>query len=140
MTFLTADAWGPDGRRAALSVTFDNLGEGRDVGAGTWPEGRLFGAHSSAVRALPRILGALRDLDVTASFFVEGWNLDVYTSQLEDVVDAGHDLGLHGWVHAEQGLGVPSTPSSSSGDTRRSRSIPSSPRGPSPPRPGRPDR
>jgi peptidoglycan/xylan/chitin deacetylase (PgdA/CDA1 family) len=95
--------WGPDGRRAAVSVCFDNLGEARDVGEGTWPQDRAHGAHPSAVESLPRILAALEELDVRASFFVEGWNLDVYPDQIDAIVDRGHDLGLHGWVHESWG-------------------------------------
>src|SRR5215210_7251904 len=29
--------WGPDGRTAAVSVTFDNLGEAMELSRGTWP-------------------------------------------------------------------------------------------------------
>jgi peptidoglycan-N-acetylglucosamine deacetylase len=97
------DGWGPDGRRAAISVCFDNLGEARDVGEGTWPAGRPYGAHPSAVQALPRILATLTQLRVRASFFVEGWNLQVYLDQIDAIVDLGHDLGLHGWVHENWG-------------------------------------
>jgi hypothetical protein len=93
------DGWGPDRRRAAVSVCFDNLGEARDVGEGTWPHDRPYGAHPSALQALPRILAALDELDLRASFFVEGWNLGVYPDQIHTIVDHGHDLGLHGWVH-----------------------------------------
>jgi peptidoglycan-N-acetylglucosamine deacetylase len=95
--------WGPDRRRAAVSVCFDNLGEARDVGEGTWPRGRVHGAHPSALEALPRILAGLDELDTAASFFVEGWNLDVYPDQIHAIVDRGHDLGLHGWVHESWG-------------------------------------
>jgi peptidoglycan/xylan/chitin deacetylase (PgdA/CDA1 family) len=95
--------WGPDGRRAAVSVCFDNLGEARDVGAGTWPPDRPHGAHPSALQALPRILATLAELDMHASFFVEGWNVDVYPDQISAINDQGHDLGLHGWLHESWG-------------------------------------
>jgi hypothetical protein len=29
--------WGPQGRRASVSVTFDNLGEACDINMGRWP-------------------------------------------------------------------------------------------------------
>lgn len=95
----TREGWGPEGRRAAVSVTFDNLGEARDVGEGTWPVDRAHGRHPSALRALPAILRMLGGLGVRASFYVEGWNADVYPDQLRAIVEGGHDLGLHGWVH-----------------------------------------
>jgi peptidoglycan/xylan/chitin deacetylase (PgdA/CDA1 family) len=99
----TVDSWGPDGRRAAVSVTFDNLGEAREVGAGLWPEGIAYGSHPSVRQALPRVLSMLDELGVRATFFVEGWNLDVYPEAVRQIAGAGHDLGLHGWVHESWG-------------------------------------
>jgi peptidoglycan/xylan/chitin deacetylase (PgdA/CDA1 family) len=97
------DSWGPDGRRAAVSVTLDNLGEARDVGAGLWPDGSAYGAHPSVREALPRVLSTLDELGVRATFFVEGWNLDVYPDAVGEIAGAGHGLGLHGWVHESWG-------------------------------------
>lgn len=97
------DSWGPGGHRAAVSITFDNLGEAREVGAGLWPEGRAYGSHPSVRQALPRVLSMLDGLGVQATFFVEGWNLDVYPDAVRQIAGAGHDLGLHGWVHESWG-------------------------------------
>ena len=46
-------AWGPHACRAAVSVTFDNLGEAADLERGLWPEGEPLGRHYSVKRTLP---------------------------------------------------------------------------------------
>ena len=91
--------WGPDGRRAAVSVTFDNLGEAADLERGLWPENEPLGRHFSVKRMLPRILGMLGELGLRATFFVEGLNAELYPQALLEIVDRGHDLGYHGWRH-----------------------------------------
>jgi hypothetical protein len=40
--------WGPQGRRASVSVTFDNLGEACDINMGRWPAGSPVGSHFTA--------------------------------------------------------------------------------------------
>ncbi len=92
-------AWGPDALRAAVSVTFDNLGEAADLERGLWPEGEPLGHHFSVKRALPRILDLLDEFGFRATFFVEGFNAELYPEALREIVDRDHDLGYHGWRH-----------------------------------------
>jgi peptidoglycan/xylan/chitin deacetylase (PgdA/CDA1 family) len=85
------------GKRAALCLTFDNLGEAAELELGLWPGERPVGAHPSVTRALPRILDALGGL--RATFFVEGWNARVYPDALGEIAARGHETALHGWRH-----------------------------------------
>ena len=88
--------WGPEGRQAAVSFTFDNLGEASDIEFGRWPNDRAAGSHHSALRDLPAILDVL---DTKVTFFVETWNLEVYPDAVRAVAEAGHEIGCHGMRH-----------------------------------------
>lgn len=89
--------WGPGGKRAALSLSFDNLGEAAEMELGRWPSDRPVGAHPSVTRALPRVLDALDALHAT--FFVEGWSSEVYPDAVRSISARGHEVALHGWRH-----------------------------------------
>jgi peptidoglycan/xylan/chitin deacetylase (PgdA/CDA1 family) len=95
----TPDTWGSGARRAAVTVTFDNLGEAADLERGLWPEDKPLGRHFSVKRALPRILGMLDELGLRATFFVEGLNAEFYPEALLEISNSGHELGYHGWRH-----------------------------------------
>ena len=95
----TPSVWGPDSRRAGVSVTFDNLGEAADLERGQWPENEPLGRHFSVKRTLPRILDTLEELALRATFFVEGINAKLYSEALLEISNSGHELGYHGWRH-----------------------------------------
>jgi peptidoglycan/xylan/chitin deacetylase (PgdA/CDA1 family) len=95
----TSSAWGPDACRAAVSVTFDNLGEAADLERGLWPEDEPLGRHFSVKRTLPRLLDTLEELGLRATFFVEGLNAELYPEALLEIANSGHELGYHGWCH-----------------------------------------
>lgn len=86
----TPSDWGPDARRAGVSVTFDNLGEAADLERGLWPEDEPLGRHFSVKRTLPRILDTLEELELRATFFVEGINAELYPEALLEISNSGH--------------------------------------------------
>ena len=88
---------------AALSVTFDNLGEAADEELGMWPDDRPRGEHFSVRQVLPRVLETLGRLDIRATFFVEGVNAEAYPEALQAIAGAGHELALHAWRHERWG-------------------------------------
>jgi len=92
-------AWGPEHRRAAVAVTFDNLGEAADLQRGLWPQDEPLGRHFSVTRALPRVLGLLAELRLRATFFIEGLNAQLYPDALRTIDAAGHEVAYHGWRH-----------------------------------------
>ncbi len=48
---------------------------------------------------LPRILMLLERMNVRATFFVPGATADRYPEALEAILDAGHEVGHHGYLH-----------------------------------------
>jgi peptidoglycan/xylan/chitin deacetylase (PgdA/CDA1 family) len=91
--------WGPEQKPTAISLTFDHLGEAAAIEQNRWPADEPIGRHFSATRVVPRLLEFLGGLGVRATFFVEGWNCAVYPEVLRSIVEAGHEVGYHGWRH-----------------------------------------
>jgi peptidoglycan/xylan/chitin deacetylase (PgdA/CDA1 family) len=90
----------PRDARAAVCVTFDNLGEAaeQEMGADT-----PTGGHRSVAASLPIVLEELASTELTATFFVEGVNAETYPDALWSIVDAGHEVAYHAWRHEEWG-------------------------------------
>jgi peptidoglycan/xylan/chitin deacetylase (PgdA/CDA1 family) len=80
-------------------LTFDNLGEAAELERGRWPAGEPLGRHPSVTEALPRLLAELDAHRLTATFFVEGLNCELYPDALREIAARGHALGVHGWRH-----------------------------------------
>lgn len=53
-----------------------------------------FGAY-----AIPRILAALDQYGVTATFFIPGHTIETYPEECRRIRDAGHEIGVHGYAH-----------------------------------------
>ncbi|MEC7290222.1 MAG: polysaccharide deacetylase family protein, partial [Pseudomonadota bacterium] len=81
-----------------ISLTFDNFGEAFDLQNERHPEGAVLGAHASA-NVLPEILDHLDEVDLKATFFVEGWNVEHYGPSLTEMAKRGHEVSVHGWQH-----------------------------------------
>jgi peptidoglycan/xylan/chitin deacetylase (PgdA/CDA1 family) len=93
-------AW-PDGAPAALSLTFDNLGEAAEIGTGARDPSLPLGGHPTATAALPEILAALAARELRATFFVEGLNAEVYPELLRQIDAEGHEVAYHAWTHEQ---------------------------------------
>lgn len=89
--------WGPQSKRAALSITFDNFGEAAEMAFGVLHDGAETGRHYTATSVLPRLLELVGGLEVT--YFIEGVNAEIYPDQLQRIQAAGHEIGLHAWKH-----------------------------------------
>ncbi|OCL04329.1 hypothetical protein AOQ84DRAFT_391625 [Glonium stellatum] len=90
----------PNGARAAISMTIDNMGEAADLNRKLWPESEPIGNHYSVTKVLPQMLSLLKKYDVSATYFIESWNINVYGNFiLGQIVKAGHEVGWHAWQH-----------------------------------------
>lgn len=91
----------PDGRRAAVSLTFDNLGEAAEIELGLRGADEPRGGHWSVTNALPIVLEELHAAGLPATFFVEGVNAEIYPQALAAIAGAGHEVGFHAWCHED---------------------------------------
>jgi len=97
------DGFGPDRLPSAVVLTFDNLGEASALERGTQPPDRPLGRDPSVLQALPWLLGELGRHRLTATFFVEAINCELYPDALREIAARGHELGHHGWAHETWG-------------------------------------
>jgi peptidoglycan/xylan/chitin deacetylase (PgdA/CDA1 family) len=91
----------PGGARGAISLTFDNLGEAAELELGALAPDAELGGHFTATRVLPLVLEALRSRELTATFFVEGLNAEIYPEQLAAIDAGGHEVAFHAWRHEQ---------------------------------------
>lgn len=98
---MTAPAVWPGGARAAVSITVDNLGEAAEIELGMRSADAPLGGHYSVTTALPIVLGELAAARLSATFFVEGINAEIYPEALREIGGAGHELALHAWCHED---------------------------------------
>jgi hypothetical protein len=89
-----------DGRRAAVSLTFDNLGEAAELELGL-EAGDEQGGHYSVTTALPIVLEELQQAGLQATFFVEGLNAELHPEALRRITGAGHEVAYHAWRHED---------------------------------------
>jgi peptidoglycan/xylan/chitin deacetylase (PgdA/CDA1 family) len=101
MEQLHAVSW-PDGRVAAVSLTFDVDGEAGLLGNEPDARQRLTARSErryGIVRGLPRILDALDRHAVRATFFVPGATALQHPDAVREIVRRGHEIGHHGHEH-----------------------------------------
>ena len=88
-----------DGAGCVVTLTFDNFGESYDL----LRYGHAGGANADGVyaprRGVERVLDLLGRHEIPATFFVEGWNVRKYQDLAREVVDRGHEIAGHGWMH-----------------------------------------
>ena len=48
---------------------------------------------------VPRLLGLFRDLGIRTTWFVPGHSVETFPEQSAAIVEAGHEVGLHGYSH-----------------------------------------
>lgn len=98
----------PNGQKAAASFTFDVDAEScvlaHDPGAVNRMSLMSHQSYGPKV-AVPKLLAMLARQEVRATFFVPGFTAESHPDMLRAIVDAGHEIGHHGYLH-EQMQGI----------------------------------
>jgi peptidoglycan/xylan/chitin deacetylase (PgdA/CDA1 family) len=79
-----------------LCLTLDNMGSAEAIGRGA-ASGP--GPADEGPAGYPDMLNLLDELGLKATFFIEGWNAVHNPEAVCRLVERGHEVGLHGWVH-----------------------------------------
>lgn len=95
---LKPAAW-PGGARCAVAMSFDCDHETFELGAGGKAIGRLAWGEFGRRVGVPRILDVLKRHDTPASFFMPAVSAMIDPDETRTIVDAGHEIGLHGYIH-----------------------------------------
>jgi peptidoglycan/xylan/chitin deacetylase (PgdA/CDA1 family) len=92
----------PEGRRAAVAVTFDLDAESVMLAIDpAYAERPSLMSHQryGPVTGVPRLLEVLAEREVRATFFVPGASAERHPAAVEAIVAAGHEIGHHGYEH-----------------------------------------
>lgn len=92
----------PEGRRAAAAFTFDV-----DAEAGVFAHDPDASARMSLMShqaygptvGVPRLLRVLERQQIRATFFVPGFTADTYPGTIKAIIDQGHEVAHHGYLH-----------------------------------------
>jgi len=94
----------PDGARVAVALSFDFDNETPALRDGQTSPGVLSQGEYGARAALPRVLSLLERYRIPATFFVPAVSARLYPEQVKRIAEAGHEVGLHGWIHERNSL------------------------------------
>ena len=92
----------PDGYRCAAMLCFDVDGETTALSEDQSLARRrtLMSQCEYGPRiGVPRLLGLVKHLEVPATFFIPGYIAEQHPRMVEAIVAAGHEIGLHGYLH-----------------------------------------
>jgi peptidoglycan/xylan/chitin deacetylase (PgdA/CDA1 family) len=61
--------------------------------------GRVSKGQFAVQRGVPRILDLLKKHEIRGTFFTCGWVAEKYPESVNQIIDNGHELGSHGYLH-----------------------------------------
>ena len=93
----------PDGARCAVAITWDMDGDSglnyyNPTNADTLVASQSFVRYGPAI-AVPRLVEVFRRLELRQTFFVPGWCIEKYPAAVDLLLENGHEIALHGYLH-----------------------------------------
>tara|TARA_B000000565_G_scaffold181607_1_gene137806 strand:- start:81 stop:995 length:915 start_codon:yes stop_codon:yes gene_type:complete len=85
--------------RVAVALSFDSDHETTTLRWGDGSPGKLSQGEYGSRAAVPRIRRILRENKVSASFFVPAVVAKLHPDEQRNLVNEGHEIGIHGWIH-----------------------------------------
>ncbi len=96
---LKPDHW-PERSKFAVAFSFDTDHEVGTLAGGNFAPGRLAWGQRGRRVGVPRILDILARHDVPATFFIPAVVSLIDPDETRRIAGDGHEVGLHGWIHA----------------------------------------
>ncbi len=95
----------PNGARVAACFSFDMDGESlMHIAHPTDANKRVSGLSElryGPTVGVPRLLNIFAHFGIKQTFFVPGWCAERYPAAVEAILDAGHEIGHHGYLHED---------------------------------------
>ena len=92
----------PGGAKCAAMISFDFDAEtmwlSRDTSNARRPALVSHGTYAAKI-AIPEILRVVKDAGIRTTFFVPGWTAENHTGRVAEILEAGHEVGHHGYLH-----------------------------------------
>ena len=89
----------PHGAQVAVALSFDVDQETSTLRDGRTSPALLAQGEYGSRAGLPRILKLLDRHTIPASFYIPGVSALLHPDDVRRIADAGHEVGLHGWIH-----------------------------------------
>ncbi len=88
-----------DGAKVCVALSFDSDHETTTLRHGDVSPGKLSQGEYGSRIGVPRILRLLDRYGIKGSFFVPAVSAMLHPDEQRAVVDQGHEVGIHGWIH-----------------------------------------
>jgi peptidoglycan/xylan/chitin deacetylase (PgdA/CDA1 family) len=95
---LLPEKW-PNDARVAVALSFDSDHETNELRDGGKSVGRLSWGQYGNRKGVPRILDVLSRHEISATFFVPAVTALLHPDEQRRVIDLGHEIAIHGWIH-----------------------------------------
>lgn len=100
---LTPARW-PEGAKVAVALSFDLDDESVALRDGETSPALMAQGEYGSRAGLARVLALLERHELPATFFVPAVVARLHPESITKIVAAGHEVGLHGWIHERNSL------------------------------------